>query len=259
MRPETKLPYGWVNESLAIRDLVESGKKIDYVAELMNKKRKEVERAHRALNEADLFLKEWVMQAGEYQHVEDAEQFFKDLAKALEGKSGEELEASRRIAWTLISNSKSLKRRVYDYNFSFDKRSDEVISRLVDRLDIDLTKEGGDGEDDQDDELDVNLDVDETQTSLEPLIEAFDDPSHREIVENELVAVCDGILEQDRQGEVGRRALAAVQQANSKLQEVDLTKAYPNTYESLESQLGSVIDRASKLKAKLKSYKNDGD
>jgi hypothetical protein len=257
MRPETKLPYGWVNESLAIQELLQSGRKVEHVGDLMNKKKKDVERAARALTEAEIYLKEWLREPGEYQNVEDAEQFFGDLAKALEGKQGEALETSRRIAWALVSNSKTLRRRVYDYNFSFDKRTDEVVSALVDRLGIDLSVEGDDGADDPGD-LDVDLEDDNEATSLEPLIDVFDDPAQRQSVTEELIAVCDSILEQDRQGEIGRRALASVQAANSKLQEVDLSKADSATYDAIDTQLHSVMQRANKLKASLQSYKAGG-
>lgn len=258
MRPETKLPYGWIDESIAIHDLIDSGKKAQYIADLMKKKKKDVEHAARALTEADIYLKEWLREPGEYQYVEEAEQFFNDLAKALAGKQGEALEASRRLAWALVSNSKNLGRRVYDYSFSFAKRTDEVASALADRLGIDLTAQKSDDNGGADD-LFIDLEDDDPDTSLEPLIEAFDDISQRQTVTDELIAVCDTILEQDRQGEIGRRALAAVQAANSKLQEVDLTKADPNTYQPIDAQLDSVIERATKLKESLQTYQSSGN
>src|SRR5690606_17760420 len=113
-----------------------------------------------------------------------------------------------------------LSRRVYDYGFSFDRRTDEVVFQVVDRLGIELTAE--DSEEAFDDKLDIDLGEAEGGSTLEPLIDAFDDVGQREIVSDALVAVCDSIIERDKLGEVGRRALAAVQAANAKLQEVDL-------------------------------------
>ena len=54
----------------------------------MKKKKKDVERMARALNEVDIYLKDWLRKPGEYRLVEDAEQFFNDLAKALDGVEG---------------------------------------------------------------------------------------------------------------------------------------------------------------------------
>jgi len=253
MRPETKLPYGWVNESIAIHEFLNSGKDLDYVSALMKKRKKDVERAARALMEAEIYLKDWRREPGEYQHVEDAEQFFNDLAKAVAGKEGELLEVSRRIAWVLLSNPKKLSRRVYDYNFSFDKRTDEVVSSLVDRLGIELSVDDLEKKD-EGDLLDIDLEDEKTETLLDPLIKVFDDNHELDDVADELISICDTIIELDRQGEIGRRALAAVQAANNKLQEVDLSKSDPSTYGSIGSQLDSVIDRANKLKASLSKY-----
>ncbi|HKW54311.1 MAG TPA: hypothetical protein VJO12_11515 [Stellaceae bacterium] len=250
MRPETKLPYGWVNESLAIQELLGSGRKIEQVIALMKKKKKDIERSARALTEADIYLKEWLRAPGEYQYVEDAEQFFGDLATGLGGKQGEMLEASRRIAWALISNAKKLSGgRVYNYNFSFGQRAEEVLSGLAERLDIDTSPQPKD----DDGGLDIDL-GDEEGTTYEPIIDAFDDAGRRSDVAKELIAVCDSILEKDRQGEIGRQALAAVQAANNKLQEVDLSKADSATYKTIETQLDAVIQRANKLKTNIQAY-----
>jgi len=250
MRPDTKLPYGWIDEGLAIQELMESGRTIKQIADLMNKKKSEVERAACALREADIYLKEWFRDPGEYQYVEEAEQFFGDLAKALSGKQGEDIEGSRRIAWVLAANSKNLHRRVYDYNFSFGKRADEVLANLADRLDIDLTTRRSYDQDD----LDIDLIGDHDDTSLEPIIDVFDDFERRPEVEAELIAICDSILEKDRQGQVGRRALVAIQGANNKLQEVDFSTADPATYGSIETQLNTILERVRKLKGNLQSY-----
>jgi hypothetical protein len=254
MQPETKLPYGWVNESLAITELLQSGKKSDYIAELMKRSKKDVERAARALIEADLFLKEWLKQPGEYQYVEEAQQFFSDLASSLGNKEGESLELSRRIAWALLSNQRKLRTRIYDYNFSFGKRAEEVATKLAERSGIELT--GSASVEDDSDELAIDLEPDEDSFTFEPLIEAFDYFEDREALIEELVAVCDSLIEQDRQGETGRRALAAVTAANSKLQEVDLTKAEPGTYNAIKAQLDAVLARATALQGSLEKYRD---
>jgi len=251
MQPETKLPYGWVEESIAIQELLQSSKSSEHIASLMKKSKKKVERAARALTEADLYLKDWLTQPGEYQLVEGAEQLFTNLAEALENREGEQVEISRRIAWALLSNSKQLTGRIYNYNFSFDSRSEEVIDALSERLGVELTKESSDSNDNSDLEIDFSEDSD---TSLMPLIDAFDDLTQRQHIAEELIATCDSILEQDKQSDIGRRALASIQSANNKLQEADLTKADPGTYSLIQTQLTSVIQRANVLSVKLQSY-----
>ena len=257
MRPETKLPYGWIDGSIAIQEMIDSGHTPKYVADLMKKRKKDVECAARALKEVNIYLKEWLRKPGDYQSVEDAEQFFNDLAKALDGKEGEALEMSRRIAWVLVSNSKKLNRRVYDYNFSFDKHSDDVITMLSDRLDIDLNTESQNDDDSNggDDGIDIDLgDDDEKGTSLEPLIKVFDDPEQREMITTKVIDVCDSLYEQNRQGEAGRRALNSIMAANKNLQGVDISKADPATYSTIEAQLEAVKVRAESLSTSLEPY-----
>lgn len=252
MRPETKLPYSWVNEGLAIQELLADGKKIDQIAALKKKRKKEVETAAQALTEAEIYLKDWLRTPGEYQRIEDSKQLFGDLAKALNGKEGELLEASRRIAWVLASNSKRLGTRAYDYNFSFGQRTEEVLTSLADRLGIDMT--APEKESEEAGRLEIDLGDEGEGTSVEPLIDAFDDSDRRSEVTQELIAVCDSIIEKDRLGEIGRQALIAVQAANGKLQEVDLSKAESGTYKAIEKQLEAVIQRAEKIKTDLQAY-----
>ena len=251
MRPETKLPYSWVNEGLAIQELLVDGKKFDQIAALMKKRKKEVETAAQALTEADIYLKDCLRAPGEYQRVEESKQLFSDLAKALSAKQGEMLEASRRIAWALASNSKRLGTRAYDYNFSFGQRTEEVLASLAERLGVDTTAPQ---ENDGGGSLDIDLGEEAEGTSYEPLIDAFDDPERRSEVTEQFIAVCDSILEKDRLGEIGRQALMAVQAANGKLQEVDLSKAESGTYKAIDTQLDAVTQRATKLKADLQAY-----
>ena len=238
MRPETKLPYGWIDESIAIQELLDSGKPIEYIADLVNKSRKDVLRAAQALTEVDIYLKEWAKQPGEYQIVEDREQFFGDLAKALSGIEGEMQEVKRRIAWVIVSNPDELSRRMYDYNLGFDSKTDQVVSALVERLGVDIDQSTND---DDNDDLDIDLGDSDTGPGLEPLLAALDDPSQRENVATELIDVCDSIFEQERQGAIGKQALDAIRKANTKLLGVDLSKAAPRTYGAIAAQLGEIL------------------
>ena len=256
MRPETKLPYGWIEESIAIREMLNRGSERDYVADLIKKKPREIQTAERALTEVDIYLKEWLHDPENYQQVEDAEQFFNDLAKALIGVEGEMLEAKRRIAWTLLSNTNRLPGRVYDYGFSFDKKTDEVVAALMERLaiDLDATTTDADGVGDDEHPLEIDLGDSEAEVSLQRLIGAFDDPEQRETIGEELVDVCVSINEHTRQQRVGSQALSAVRMANTKLMSVDLSKADPTTYAPIRAQLTAVGEQVTALKQALSKY-----
>ncbi len=256
MRAETKLPYGWIEESIAIQEMLRGGKDRAHVADLMKKRVREIEVAERALTEVDIYLKEWLHKPKNYETVIDAEQFFKDLAKALSGVEGEMLEVKRRIAWTLISNASRLEGRVYGYKFSFEKQTEEVIAALTERLSIDLTDALEEKSQSEESELDVDFgDIDSDSTSsLENLIDVFDDEAQRKDVEDELIDVCTTISERNRQRSVGGQALSAIRTANTKLMSVDLSKAEPETFNSIGAQLSSIKERVGVLENKLRQY-----
>lgn len=259
MQRETKLPYGWIEESIAIREMLNEGMQRAYVADLMKKKPKEIQAAERALTEVDIYLKEWLHDPENYQKVEDAEQFFNDLAKALVGVEGEMQDAKRRIAWTLLSNTDRLPGRIYDYGFSFDKKTDEVIAALIQRLPIDAgdsTKVANGTGENGEDPLEVDVEIEDTgdESSLGQLIGAFDDPDQQETVGEELVDVCVSINEHTRQLRIGNQALTAIRMANTKLMSVDLSKADPKTYNPIRAQLTAVGEQVVVLEQALSKY-----
>ena len=265
MRAETKLPYGWIEEAIAIRKMLDAGKSRRQVADLMKSSPREVATAEGALIEVDIFLKEWLRQPNRYEDVEDAQQAFNDLAKAVRGvEAGELLEMKRRIAWALISNSNKLDGRLYGYNFSFGDKTDEVVAALSERLSIDLTATTPE---DQPADKDIDLDLDfsdldfgdgenGSETSFENLIDAFNntDPTQRETITTELIEVCNSIREHAKQESVGNQALNAISTANSRLVSADLSKADPGTYEAIGEQLEAIMQRVRTLNKALEQY-----
>lgn len=264
MRADTKLPYSWISECSAIRELMNSGKTNSQVAELMSKKPKDVETSLKALIEVDLFLKDWLNRANHYEIVEDSEQAFKDLARAVAGlEEGELLDMKRRIAWVLFSNPEELAaERLYSFNFSFNEATSDVIDSLAQQLSIDLTaSEPTKKLDDTDD--DMELDFSEIGSdnrkngsgrSLENLIAAIDDtnPNRREHIKTTLIAVCNSIYEQRKQHKTGNQALDYIKRANSSLMSADLSKADSSTYEAIGEQLEAIGKRVKALQNSLK-------
>lgn len=263
MQPETKLPYGWIDEAKAIKDMLDTGRSKAHVVSLMKKKTKTIERTVQALHEVDIYLKEYVCEPDDYNRVESAEQFFKDLAKALEGKEGHDLEISRRIAWALISNVDDLNRRVYDYNFSFEKNNSDVVRQLSSRLGLDQVRtpdENGQSSGNGDGDLEIDIGVEDDQSDvLSQLIDRFDDTDQRDSTTSELINTCESVYEQRRIGAVGLRALSNIQVANKKLQEVDLSNADPATYGEINTQLLSVKERCESLYDSLESINNGSE
>ncbi|SDK39308.1 hypothetical protein [Bradyrhizobium ottawaense] len=253
MTPETKLPYGWIDECLMIQTQINCGKSESQIAHVMRSRPKEVKAAISALKEVNIYLSDWRKAPGDYRLVEESKQFFYDLPGRLKGKTGELLEASRRIGWVLIDNSSELGQRVYAFNDMFGNKAEEVLSKLADHIDIDLDEEGESDDDDADIDIDLG-DEAGNSTTYGGLIGAIDDPARREEITDGLVVVCQTIIDASRTAKQGKNALAAVRDANTRLTEVDLTKAEPSTYPGIAKQLDEIVLRGQDLKTKLQAY-----
>lgn len=256
MRPETKLDYGWIDECLMIQRLIDSGKDENEVARLVRKRPKDVKASLSALNEAEIYLRDWLKKPRDYRQVKDDEQFFYDLPNRLKGKNGQLLEASRRIGWLLVENSDELGQRVYSFNAMFGSKAADVLSRLADRVDLDISSVS-DREGASTNDLEVDLgNGSEQGPDYTSLIGAMNDEGRRQELREELVAICQTMIDASRTAEQGRRALVAIGEANTRLAEVDLTRAAPDTYAAIARQLDEIVRRVEGLQTKLQAYQS---
>lgn len=253
MKQRTELDYDWINECIAIRELRDSGKTVKDLTGLMNKKKGEIESAINSLVEADLYLSEWLGRAGDYESIEDAEQLFSNIGDTLKAKSGDAQEVSRRIAWTLVDRRGTLKRRVYDFNPMFGKNAEEVAAKLAERYGVEvdqapLSEPSSD---------DFEVDVDSGDASaLGPLISLFDDPVRRDQLGDDLIEVCEEIIEGQKDDIQGRLPLNNVQKANGLLASVDLTRAAPESLDAITNQLDAVEAHVDRLKTALERIRS---
>lgn len=249
MKQRTELDYDWINECIAIRELRDSGRPMRELMALMNKKKVEIDDAINALTEADFYLVEWLNRAGDYETIEDAKQLFFDIGENVGAKTGEPQEVSRRIAWLLADRRGKLKRRVYDFKPMFGKKSDEVAAKLAERFGVELSEsdplDEGDGED-------FAVDLGEgSGSTLRPLIALIDDVTRRDEVSEQLVEVCEGIIEMERDKRDGQMPLNLIQAANGKLAEVDMTRATPGSLGAIGKQLDAVQANFEQLRGYL--------
>lgn len=255
MRPETKLPYGWIDECLKIQKQMTANRKEDEIARLMRKKPVDIRKAMSALKYAEIYLRDWHKKPRDYRLVDAGEQFFNDLVTRLRGKEGELLEANMRMAWILFDNRQNLGSRIYDFNKVLGDKAADVLAKFAERIEVDLTEELD--EDISDDVLEIDLGEEaDGSTTYGVLIKVLDDPDRREEIADELRAICQTIIDAGRTAKEGRSALGAVQDANTRLTEVDLTRADPKTYDGIGKQLDEIIRRAAELRTKLQAYKD---
>ena len=267
MRPETRLPYSWIDESIAIQDMIDSGKPVSYIAKLMRKTEYQVRLASSALHEVNIYLDESLQKPGHYHEVEDSEQLFRDLAKALRSKDGTETDVSRRIAWILNDNSADLGRRVYDYNFSFGKQTEEVVLGLVEHLDVEVTDAEaqsrpaqGSEFTDPDASFDIGIDVfEEPDSSLTPWDRALEtlasaaevSKDTQQHVTDAVITVVTSIYEHNQEGRRQNEARTTLKRIEKDIKKLDLASAHPSTYSAIGRLIESIRERAVVLKNKL--------
>lgn len=249
MKQRTELDYDWINECIAIKELRDSGRPMKELMALMSKKKVEIEDAINALSEADFYLTDWLNRGGDYESIDDAKQLFYDIGENVKAKTGEAQEVSRRIAWLLTDRRGKLKRRVYDFKPMFGKKSDEVAAKLADRFGVELDDSNSSDDDDTED-FAVDLDG-TTGPTLRPLISLIDDVTRRDEVADQLVEVCEGIIEIERDKRDGQMPLNLIQAANGKLSEVDMTRAAPESLHAIGKQLDSIQSNVTRLREYL--------
>ncbi len=249
-RPETKLDYDWIGEAELLNAMLKLKGTAEAVAKRLGRKANEVKTTLQALSEADLYLKEWCKTPGEYRRVaEDGEQLFKDLPALLSGKTQQLQDASRAIAWALFDNRGRLEGRVYNYNIVIGKRAEDVLDRLADQLGL-ASDAGGDMGGNGDD-FEFEMEGDEERGAYDEVLQALKDSDKRAEAVDALVEISTGVVESEKDKRSGHAALKAITVANAKLAEVDLTRADPKTYETIDKQLLSIANRTQKLREKI--------
>jgi hypothetical protein len=252
-RPETRLDYDWIGDAQLLSAMLKMKGTPEAVAQILGRKVSEVKNVLQALAEADIYLKDWAKAEGEYNRVaEDGEQLFKDLPGLIEGKRSTLQEASRAIAWTMFDNRRNVEGRLYNYNVAFGKRAEDVLERLADDLGLPLAAEPAD----DGAQFDFEAGEDEGATNYQPLIDALKDNSRKGAVFETLSEICISVVESEKDKKSQGAALRAVSTANAKLAEVDLTRAAKDTYEAIEHQLMSIMERAKALSNKLRAIRS---
>ena len=257
MRPETKLPYGWISEALKVEKKLEK-KSEEAVARLMRKRVNDIKKMLAALGYARIYLAEWKKRPADYSLVEGGEQFFGDLVTRMRNKTGTLREANLRMAWVMFDNRSSLGGRLYDYNKVVGEKAEEVLTQLAERIETAIEEEAEDYAPRlETDDLEIDLGDEPAEDRFTALIDVFDDDGRRDEVFDQLRAVCQTILDAGKAAKLGNAALMAARNANTSLTEIDLSSADPKTFDGIVKQLESVVHRATELIKKVGEIKED--
>lgn len=250
-KPETKLDYDWIGDGQLINRLISMSRTPKQVAEQLHRSEKDIRNSLQALTEVDLYLKEWAHAEGEYSRVrEDAEQFFKDLPKQLEGKDANLAQASRIIAWTLFDNRDKFSGRLYLFNPAFGKLAEDVLDRVASDLGLSTSPKGADEQSDVGfDDFSVDLGDEAEGVSYDAVIDALKDENDEAV--DALIEAAQSAIEMEKGQRSGEAALKALSQANGKIASVDLSRASPETYPKIRKQLDTIEVLCEQLRMKL--------
>ncbi|MCY3554087.1 MAG: hypothetical protein OXH56_02070 [Gemmatimonadetes bacterium] len=249
-RPQTKLEYDWIGDARLIRRQISKGRSSKEVADRLRRSKSDIDNTLQALDEADLYLSEWIGRPGNYDLVSaDGQQIFSDIPKNIKNKNTVLQNASRAIAWSLFENRDKTSGRVYRLNAAFGKLAPKVLDMLAEQLDLQNVSVNGDIKGDG---FDIEIDSGEQDDDYTNIIEALrSEETKNEAVET-LIEVCETAIELDKEQTNEKAALKALSQANAKLSGINVDSAGINTLSSMLSQIKTIRNVVSKIEAGIK-------
>ena len=254
-RPQTKLDYDWIGDARLIRRQVGKGRSTKEVADRLRRSKPDIENVLQALDEADLYLSEWVEKPGEYDLLQDGQQIFGDLPKAIAKKDVNLQNASRAIAWSIYENRDKISGRVYRLNAAFGKLAPKVLEILEERLDLPVND---DDEAFDDDDFAIDIDDDGTSKDYTPIIETLRDEGDDDDRITTLIDACETAIELDKGQKNEEAALRALAQVNSKVTGIDISAAGTSTLPAILKHVGSIRKNLDKIETSVKSRQDDG-
>jgi hypothetical protein len=253
-RAPTKLDYDWIGDAQLVRRQVNKGRHPKVVATQLRRTEADVRNLLQSIDEADLYLNEWVAKPGQYSLVSgDGEQIFGDLPKRLSGQSTSLQSASRAIAWSLFDNRDKVPGRVYAYNAAFGKLAPVVIASVTQQLDL-KTSEATEAQDDGGFSVDIESGASAPE-DYSALVSALKNPESKDEAVEALIEASISALEMDRGQKNKGAALKALAQVHAKLAGIDISAAGTSTYSGIGKQLDSIRELVSKLDKKLTALK----
>ncbi|MDQ0885000.1 hypothetical protein QFZ81_000088 [Paenibacillus sp. V4I9] len=249
--PETKLPYGWLERRWKLRYHVEvlrwSREKVKDTYRF--RREDEINAELQQLRLAEEYLNNYLGKPGDYREVRSSEQLFKDLQKALVGKSGDELELRRSLGFLLVKESRSMGDRAYGFKEIFGREFENVLFRYASEESIQLDNTVIDstqvGNIDEDDPL---SDLGTTQKSIfAPLKPIFTNPDQTLEKAEKLARILESVKQGRNEDRAKQLGLINAQNALRSLNDIDLSRCDQSTFEQIKGQLEGIIEKSNQL------------
>ena len=252
-RPQTKLEYDWIGDARLVRRQVDKGRTSKEVADRLRRSKTDIENVLLALDEADLYLSEWLQKPREYDRVQDGQQIFGDMPKSMANKDANLQNASRAIAWSIFDNRDKISGRVYRLNAAFGKLAPNVLEILEEQLDL------ADTDDDPINDDDFAIDIEEYDEDKDytPIIETLrNDTTKGEAIQS-LIGACETAIELAKGKKSEQAALKALSQISAKLMGLDVSAAGKLTLPGMLKQIETIQNSLHKMLAAIERRQCD--
>ncbi|MDZ4752111.1 MAG: hypothetical protein SGI87_10880, partial [Flavobacteriales bacterium] len=236
-RRQTKLDYDWIGDARLIRRQIDKGRTSKEVADRLRRSKLDIENVLQALDEADLYLSEWIEKPGQYELVtQEGQQIFGDIPKSIARRDVGLQNASRAIAWAIFENRDRISGRVYRFNSAFGKLAPKVLDILEEQLD--LTKYNDTLV--RDDDFTIDIDSDDAVKDYTPIIHALKDDYAKDETIEILIDACETAIELDKGQISGQTALNTLVKVNSKVTSIDVSTAGIKTLPGMLKQIETI-------------------
>ena len=204
------------------------------------------------LNEAELYLSDYLQTPEDYSAVERQEQQFIELQRAIDRKSdAAEKELARKMCYVITRHSRELETRAYDFKVAFGKKTKEVAERLAERMNIELPDENTVTDTDSEDDIFSDDAATQTAARFEPVRQLLADPNQSEVLADAIADICVEIKEESQDEQDAKKALKQVKKAKSLLWTVNIEKAGEDTIGEIRSELEEIERTAEELLSRL--------
>ncbi len=244
-RPQTKLDYDWIGDAWLVRRQVAKGRSTKEVSDRLRRSKAEIENVLQALDEADLYLREWLEKPSEYDRVQEGQQIFGDIPKLIEKKAPNLQNASRAIAWSIYENRDKIAGRVYRLNPAFGKLAPKVLEILERQLEVKTDNEDSGTEDD----FAIDIHTNDETKDYTPIIEALRDDAEKDENIEVLIDACETAIELDKGQKNEQVALKALSHVNAKVIGIDVNTAGAKTLPAMLKQIEAIRAVLNKIEA----------
>lgn len=249
MTPETRLPYDWLGECIAIKDLNERGKSFDTIGNWMRLEPSKVKNKLLLLNEVDLYLKDWKQKEADYDQLTDAEEIITQITKRIKNKDGLQQEMARRIGWILL-DQRGREGRIYELRDVTGNLLGAVVEKIQEVYSNEISDESS-SENENKPTFELSFEETDEDNNEQAIISFLDTSKNNDQLQEDLLNICKVVVETKKLQKSGEAARRAAQDAHTSLLEVDLSSADKSTYNSIKRHLDSIEQRVKILQKQL--------